>query len=638
MNVINSVKEYVTTVFDLGSTRTEAIDVVAIQHDAPDQQVRSTPFYVRFEVTKYHDRRVDVFVNGEQARGVYMELDSNGEAFFARVQSPDTMMEPMFFTDFGDPPSNPSTFNSFNEDSMRDPVVLRFSEDMRTPSFYFDAMHSAPPSVEKASVLQKTTSDYFDAQSEPGPHPSATSTDHGDPAQSIHMDLFHAQPALSLCGDLLSTAMTTEDAAAIFRNHQVSADAFRRDGIAILQDPALRVLVHGTYHRYDLFAQSQLVTEACFPTSKSHLRSLMKPSACQPTLAQPSPSLPFVEETAKPRRHTIDGLVPLPFTQLSNDQASLTRTDSTRATTSRWLRWFRSSPRSSSSRLALATDNLPSGGAEEEPSEPLLHRCVYPDQDQLGRMHLVYGPNKLEFRVKSNVFGEEDLVVTSTLFLWHASTKLVVADIDFAVSCDVAADSSSFLRSSSTKYDVADGAPDFFSHVLDHGYQLIYLSSRNPVDSREMLDFLPQAPLLGAFGTFDMDNDQVALKLSMLQELQALYPPDVNPYYAALTNANHTNAFLDSGLHPGKVLVVDSSTGRFRLAHQKVHKDTDVSYANLRDPRTFDFMFPPVNASTVDSSSTAPPGDVAPAGRNPSTFHEEAFNDLNFWRLPPPRM
>ncbi|RHY30402.1 hypothetical protein DYB32_004354 [Aphanomyces invadans] len=339
------------------------------------------------------------------------------------------------------------------------------------------------------------------------------------------------EPALSLCGDLLSTAMTTEDAAAIFRNHQVSADAFRRDGIAILQDPALRVLVHGTYHRYDLFAQSQLVTEACFPTSKSHLH-----------------------------------------------------------------------------------------------------------QDQLGRMHLVYGPNKLEFRVKSNVFGEEDLVVTSTLFLWHASTKLVVADIDFAVSCDVAADSSSFLRSSSTKYDVADGAPDFFSHVLDHGYQLIYLSSRNPVDSREMLDFLPQAPLLGAFGTFDMDNDQVALKLSMLQELQALYPPDVNPYYAALTNANHTNAFLHSGLHPGKVLVVDSSTGRFRLAHQKVHKDTDVSYANLRDPRTFDFMFPPVNASTVDSSSTAPPGDVAPAGRNPSTFHEEAFNDLNFWRLPPPRM
>ncbi|RHY39357.1 hypothetical protein DYB38_014373, partial [Aphanomyces astaci] len=249
---------------------------------------------------------------------------------------------------------------------------------------------------------------------------------------------------------------------------------------------------------------------------------------------------------------------------------------------------------------------LPESSPPPSPPPPLPldhHRSVYPSEAQLTAMNLAYGANTLEFRVQSTVCGDDDVRVTSTLFLWHASSKLVVADIDLVVGSD------SFDRSASS-------AADFFTHVLGHGYQLIYLSSRR----RSVRDELPHAPLLGAFLGLALDTpDQTSVKLAMLQQLQALYPPDVNPFYAGLTNAHHAHAFLHSGLHPGKVLVMDS--GRFRLAHQKVLKATDTSYADLKDPRTFDMMFPPVQQQQHDA-----------------TFQEEAFNDMNFWRLPPPRM
>ncbi|ETV78880.1 hypothetical protein, variant [Aphanomyces astaci] len=591
MNVINSVKEYVTTVFDLGSNHTEAIDVVAIQHGAPDRQVRCTPFYVRFEMTKYLERRVEVYVNGEQAPGVYMELDSNGEAFFVHAATVDTdvseSIEPLFFTDFDDAPVPSSQASPhFNAPSPTNDLTaprasMPFTADMRAPSIYFDAMHSVPPSLDKA-MLQKSTSDYFDAQTESGPIPCSADC---DTVHGLERSPDALPPALSLCGDLMSTASSADEAAAIFRKHQVSAESFRRHAAAILQDPSLMVMVRGEYRRYDLFAQALVVSAACFPCS-----SMMWDTASFPHTAA-------VDATRKQRRHTIEGTIfdlAAPTTRLDlSDTRDVAPPQEPRAA-STWLRWFRSS-----------ADHARLPESSPPPSPPPLdhHRSVYPSEAQLTAMNLAYGANTLEFRVQSTVCGDDDVRVTSTLFLWHASSKLVVADIDLVVGSD------SFDRSASS-------AADFFTHVLGHGYQLIYLSSRR----RSVRDDLPHAPLLGAFLGLALDTpDQTSVKLAMLQQLQALYPPDVNPFYAGLTNAHHAHAFLHSGLHPGKVLVMDG--GRFRLAHQKVLKATDTSYADLKDPRTFDMMFPFVQQQQHDA-----------------TFQEEAFNDMNFWRLPPPRM
>ncbi|RHZ30565.1 hypothetical protein DYB31_010969 [Aphanomyces astaci] len=507
MNVINSVKEYVTTVFDLGSNHTEAIDVVAIQHGAPDRQVRCTPFYVRFEAS------------------------------------------------------------------------MPFTADMRAPSIYFDAMHSVPPSLDKA-MLEKSTSDYFDAQTESGPIPCSADC---DTVHGLERSPDALPPALSLCGDLMSTASSADEAAAIFRKHQVSAESFRRHAAAILQDPSLMVMVRGEYRRYDLFAQALVVSAACFPCS-----SMMWDTASFPHTAA-------VDATRKQRRHTIEGTtfdLAAPTTRLDLSDTRDVAPPQEPGAASTWL--------------PADHARLPESSLPPSPPPPLPldhHRSVYPSEAQLTAMNLAYGANTLEFRVQSTVCGDDDVRVTSTLFLWHASSKLVVADIDLVVGSD------SFDHSASS-------AADFFTHVLGHGYQLIYLSSRR----RSVRDDLPHAPLLGAFLGLALDTpDQTSVKLAMLQQLQALYPPDVNPFYAGLTNAHHAHAFLHSGLHPGKVLVMDG--GRFRLAHQKVLKATDTSYADLKDPRTFDMMFPPVQQQQHDA-----------------TFQEEAFNDMNFWRLPPPRM
>ncbi len=49
MNVINSVKDYMSNVFDMNSGVSFASDIVTILHDEPELHLRTTPFYVRFD-------------------------------------------------------------------------------------------------------------------------------------------------------------------------------------------------------------------------------------------------------------------------------------------------------------------------------------------------------------------------------------------------------------------------------------------------------------------------------------------------------------------------------------------------------------------------------------------------------------
>ncbi|KAF0686313.1 Aste57867_21919 [Aphanomyces stellatus] len=659
MNVINSVKDYVTTVFELSTSLTEAIDIVAIQRDAPSRQIRTTPFYVRFERTKYHENRVEIIANGVQVPDVYMELDSNGEAYFVHPseptpeRAPTTTMEDMFFTDTFDPPSasqSPHPLDSVNTTIHVDhPPPTPLNAGLRVPSVYFDAIPN--PSPEKAYLLKKNTSDYFDAESEASTASPALSHSDATSSMSPHQFVldtlpFDSTPRLSLCGHAIHSAMSPADAHAAFVQHQVTADAFRANPTAILQDAALMISIHGALHRYDLVMQAFFLSKVCFPAPLSvNTAAPIDDESVGDSDASPS-HVPLerrkdsTDQDVGPRIHRA-GSDPTHKTNGADSDYS-----------SKWLKWFRSTSSWSHTKTAPQSTTHAAGRLRDSFLEK--PRVFFPSDAQLDRMGLHFGENQLEFRVKSTVFGEDDRSVAATLYLWHASTKLVLADVEATMSLGGEKPTASFLRSSIKV--VLDGAADFYTHLVANGYQILYLSTRRHADVRDVIDYLPHGPLLAAFSPA---GDQMQLKLSMLQQIQALYPVDVNPFYAALTDDAHAAVFLDSGLHPGKLLVMDAKTGGFSLAHQKVlkQKDQHQSFAALRDNRLLDAMFPPIY-SVVDSakqrklSISCPPPTTSAASDTPDspssalmgarresrTLGEEAFNDLNFWRLPPPSL
>ncbi|KAF0730333.1 hypothetical protein Ae201684_012331 [Aphanomyces euteiches] len=590
MNVLNSVKDYVSNVFDSGSGPTEAIDVVAVLDDTAklEPRTRTTPFYVRFEMSKYHGKRVEVRVNGVYIPAIVMEVADNGEAHFVHPGDEEELrtMEDLFYADTPDPPSDePFPLPVVDENnSQQESSRTKLSAATRTPSVYFDVIN---PSIER-TMLKKNTSDYFDAASEAplaAPPVATAATSIPNVSHHIVLDMLPstAAPRLSLCGHLINPSMTPEAANELFQRFLVTPEVFHANPISILQDPKVMILAHGALHRYDLFMQAFFISKVCFLPSEDVLPS-----------ASTHPQEPM---------HPEPTATPLPSEV--NDQKS--------TEPSRWLRWFRST----------------SSSISNDDSSP---RVLFPSQKQLDLMNLAFGANKLEFRIKATVFGEDDKVATSTFYLWHTTTKLVVADVEATISSDHR--TSSFLRSS-VKEVVIDGAVDFYGHIVHHGYEVVYLSSRRHQDIRELVSGLPRGPLLAAFG--GLDNQQTPeelqqVKFSMIERIQGLYPGDVNPFYAALVNDASAKVLLDAGVAPGKVLVMDPTTSRFSLAHQKVFKQQHTTYSGLRaDTRTFDAMFPPI-VSVVAKANNDDSHPVHLA------HTEDAFNDLNFWRVPPPTL
>jgi phosphatidate phosphatase LPIN len=80
MNVIYSVKDYVTNVFDFQQANVSgAIDIVAVEHESG--AVKCTPFHVHFgrggELTSQADKTVTLVVNGEVVPDVHMKVLSS---------------------------------------------------------------------------------------------------------------------------------------------------------------------------------------------------------------------------------------------------------------------------------------------------------------------------------------------------------------------------------------------------------------------------------------------------------------------------------------------------------------------------------------------------------------------------------
>uniref|UniRef100_K3WBX2 phosphatidate phosphatase n=1 Tax=Globisporangium ultimum (strain ATCC 200006 / CBS 805.95 / DAOM BR144) TaxID=431595 RepID=K3WBX2_GLOUD len=708
MNVIYSVKDYVTNVLDFHQgTASGAIDIVTVQHE--DGSVRCTPFHVHFgkaKLKRVTEKVVTIIVNGSVVDGVHMKLGAAGEAFFVdQVEEPvedDYSTSPLVsptpgsggcksngkqgaLEDFSLPLTpRESTFSRV--DSASKSLDNTF-EDTATPESHpewHDAyrvvpetlgsqrrdIHSASerltwgwgalPVVQPAAssdnlslvdtdtedelpMMVKSESVYFDAfEGESGPSSQAYVADH---------------PCMSLCGHLLDEVESQEEKHVIFSEHIINYESFRENPAAILRDRNLMFLIDGQILPFDAEVQAYLISRVLFPDCAP----LSLGSGATTSSAQAEG-----EETQQSSRVSKDGDNENDLNEESIQDDSIWSKDATAHGTS------------------LSVQVIP--------QDDVFHRkSLQPSQEDILKMGLRFGANDIEFVVHTAL--KEELRVSAKMYFWPVSAKIVIAEIDGAVSRIASNGMFSNLLSGKEKErpGLHTGALDFYAKLARNGYRIVYLTSRGLSQAdlmhgmlRSSLDdtglALPNGPVLLAPDRLLATNsnemiDSRDFKVAALNGIRALFPSDVNPFYAAFGRTFADSViFTQVGVFPGKVFLVDEGDGRLR---HKSMLNFQESYSSL--VAMLDKMFPPIcspvtrrptcqpsgaeikllGSSSSSSSSLLPQqeqrkesfglkrnytstedlvSDVISSQVRTRSMGDEAFNDVNFWRIRPGRI
>ncbi|DAZ94867.1 TPA: hypothetical protein N0F65_008169 [Lagenidium giganteum] len=702
MNVIYSVKDYVTNVFDFKQgTMSGAIDIVVVQNE--DGEFRCTPFHVHFGRIQLKDKaekQVRVVVNGKLVDGVKMKLGAAGEAFFV-----DKVHQPVDDDYSTSPISSPAarTERTRKKSSATVPPLKRtcpattlsgmihtaYSSRKNTWSLIFFISRlvtdsrgvnggaserltwgwGALPIVRSTSVeiglanledksedvlpsIVKNESMYFDALETESIHSNAYTIDH---------------PCMSLCGSLLADVASEEEAHDVFSEHIITFEYFREHAREVLQNPDLMFLIDGQIYAFNGDIQAYLISRVLFPNSQpvplQHGWSIAPP---QPPLSDGANS--FRRSDESPRWHS----------QIYGEQSPVP--------SKRWFQWFpgRSEmPTSGNTASAPSpvfqpvTPSFQSNGMVSNGAKaPVFYRkSLKPTKEDFAKMDLAIGENEIEFVLQTAAQGE--VRVSASLFFWPNSAKVVLAEIDGAISR--ASPSSSGMFTSFlpiADYDSADlhqGAVNFYCKLARNGYRIIYLTSHglSQADAiHEMLrpasdddPILPRGPvLLSPTSLLAIDgnevNDSREFKVAALNGIRALFPTDVNPFYAAFGKTYADSVvFTQVGVFPGKVFLVDEGDGRLRHRTMMNYKE---SYLSLME--FVDKMFPPIctpsssrhsspakserpartseraSMSRAHSSSEDLVSDVISFQVRTRSMNDEAYNDVNFWKISPKKI
>ncbi|CEG37248.1 Protein involved in plasmid maintenance/nuclear protein involved in lipid metabolism [Plasmopara halstedii] len=630
MNVIYSVKDYVSNVFqqDLVSG---AIDVVAVQQ--PDGSLCCSPFHVHFGKVKPNDQhQITLEVNGEVVDGIRMKLDDAGEAFFVHEVGELADEKDCFASPLPNSINLGDSKETLNNDVCITSEALKPEEEERA-----DKGQMAQQKVEKSISNDQLTWDMGTLSSLRGVHRAVDEVQSMVKSASVYFDAvdiestevddvdYYSHPSISLCGHLLDQIESCEDAQRIFVEHIVTFDIFRRNPAKILNDPNLRFFVNGKVTPYNADMQAYLVSRVLFPYSQ-HL-----------------PVGKFVSAVTSTKSVVSDA-----------ETIKLSGSDHSKLTLCR------------SSLEPLDEVYSDDGGSTQDTasltSEPYLKKSLTPSQNELRDMELKMGMNECSFVLRS--FDEEELArVTAKLYLWPLTAKVVIAKLDGAISSGAATGGMFKRKDCSVMHS---GAVKFYSKLAQNGYHIVYITCHglsqanmlqtllhNNADENSDLT-LPMGPILVSSDQL-LANKTIGVQNSIVfavDSLRALFPRDVNPFYAAFgTCETDSVVFTQIGVFSGKVFVVDSHDGTL---HHRSLLGFNESYTSLLC--RMDAMFPcyhlpmtqiPISAqhtiptiSSVSGKSSTNSRKIVienqeQAHSHSRSFVDEAYNDLNFWRISP---
>lgn len=249
---------------------------------------------------------------------------------------------------------------------------------------------------------------------------------------------------------------------------------------------------------------------------------------------------------------------------------------------------------------------------------PRYRKSLRPTSSVLASLNLRRGRNVITFSVSSSFQGTQS--VSANLFLWSATDKIVVSDVDGTITkSDVLGH---FLPNLGVNDWSHDGVVGLFDHVKNNGYQMLYLTSRaigqasitrsyilslQQGNSRMPMGPVIMAPdsLVRAFKREVIDRKPQDFKIPALKDVRNLFPEDVNPFYAGFGNrVTDLVSYLAVEIPQKKIFIINPSG---EIAHY--NKEYKKSYTFMGE--YCDAMFP---------ASDAKPQAIV-----------DSFNDLNFW-------
>ncbi|CAI5485651.1 unnamed protein product, partial [Closterium sp. Naga37s-1] len=263
---------------------------------------------------------------------------------------------------------------------------------------------------------------------------------------------------------------------------------------------------------------------------------------------------------------------------------------------------------------------------ENEFYERATHvRSLTPTSQQLKALGLKEGKNRVQLTFTTRMWGRQE--VQCSLFVWRWNTRIVISDVDGTITkSDVLGQVMPLMGADWTQIGVAR----LFTAIRANGYELLFLSARAIQQAALTRSFLfslrqdgefslPEGPVVispdGLFPSLYREVIRRApheFKIACLSDIRALFPADMNPFYAGFGNRDTDAVSYEAmGIARGKIFTINP---KGEVTVNKVLSAK--SYVSLHD--LVHDIFPAFALTT-------------PQGPEP-----EDYNDWNYWKTPIP--
>ncbi|CAF1175683.1 unnamed protein product [Adineta steineri] len=427
---------------------------------------------------------------------------------------------------------------------------------------------------------------------------------------------------LSLCGNINKQSSITDE---IFNAHLVSFESFANNP-AIINDPNLVVRIGGKYYNWSV-ASALITSTSIFhkPLPVETIEQLQDKHMAQtkPPTKGGGWWLPFYGKKSDMKNDTSKVTTPITTTDVIAVAAKseitpsiLNHTNLNDNSKSEKTSKTDNDSEQEDSEVRKLTAKIEQEKAQQKQRSPSTHsshqtvlkKTMILSSDQLKRLNLKLGQNKVEFSVTTALQGTT--TVESNIFFFDHMTKFVISDIDGTVTkSDVLGHIIPLLGGDWSH----DGIAEFFNAIQENGYQFIYLSARAIGQSQITRNYLkkvkqsnrelPVGPLLispdtlmTAFYREVILKKPEDFKIECLKNIASLFP-GTNPFYAGFGNRiNDQWAYTAVGIPVTRIYTINP---RGEVVRQKISQVLS-SYKNLHE--IVDLLFPPMDSFSASET------------------------------------
>ncbi|CAL4986529.1 unnamed protein product [Urochloa decumbens] len=446
-----------------------------------------------------------------------------------------------------------------------------------------------------SSFLEQKPEVTGDSEENSSP-PEVTSNEVPDDkhADNLKVDSFSPFAELSLCRHLLSEGMGEDAARNAFDSEKVALEKFRTMKQSLMRNNKLVVRISGRYFPWDAAAPIVLGLISFSEEQVFEPKGMIKVERVEPNAA-PGGSWRIWPFSFR-RTRTISTIQPVCESPVETSVST------------------------------PVEESTPVNELDRERNKSRAKRIerkvrsLTPTSEELASLDLREGRNVVTFTFSTAIVGKQQ--VDCHIYLWKWNTRIVISDVDGTITkSDVLGQ---FMPMVGVDWS-QNGVAHLFSAIKENGYQLLFLSARAISQAHITRQFLfnlkqdgkalPDGPVVispdGLFPSLFREVIRRApheFKISCLEAIKDLFPPDSNPFYAGFGNRDTDElSYLKVGIPMGKIFIINPK------GEVAVNRRVDTkSYTSLH--ALVHGMFPPISSSS----------------------EQEDYNTWNYWKMPLP--